>query len=102
MGHHSGDAVELSHRLVEVLDVLCHGRRGDGFPRFLDDEGLAAFLDAHLLKEHVHDDEHDDGKQHGVVLDLVDLEDDELLVKEAGINVVVQRVLELTALIELL
>jgi hypothetical protein len=55
-----------------------------------------------FCKEHVHDDEHDDGEQHGVVLDLVNLEDDELLVKEAGINVVVQRVLELAAFVELL
>ena len=54
------------------------------------------------MKEHVHDDEHDDGEQHGVVLDLVDLKYNELLVKEAGINVVVERVLKLTALIELL
>ena len=25
--HHSSNAVELAHRLVEVLDVLCHGGR---------------------------------------------------------------------------
>ena len=69
--HYSGDAVELTHRLIQIFDVLSHRRGGDGFPCLFDDESLSAFLDTHFLKEHIHDDEHDDREQHGIVLDFV-------------------------------
>ena len=58
--HNSSDAVELTHRLVEILDIFCHRRRGDSFPCLFDDESLSTFLDTHLLEKHIHDDEHHD------------------------------------------
>ena len=90
----------LASCLIEILDVLCHDRRGNGFPCFLDDKALPVLLDTHLLREHVHDDEHDNGEKHGVILDLVNLEDDELLVEESAVHVVVECVFQLTAFIE--
>ena len=71
-------------------------------PRLFDDQGLAPLLDAHLLQEHVHDDEHHDGEKHGVVLYLVDFEDDEALVEEVHAHVGVERGLQLAAPVELL
>ena len=97
--HYSGDAVELTHRLIQIFDVLSHRRGGDGFPCLFDDESLSAFLDTHFLKEHIHDDEHDDREQHGVVLDFVNLE--EPLIKERLFQVVVQRTLQFTTAVEL-
>ena len=85
----------LSGRLIEVFDILCHHRRSNGLPCFLDDQALATtVLDTHLLGEHIHDDEHDDGEQHRVILHLVYLEHDERLVEERLVHVVVQRVLQ--------
>ena len=80
--HHTGDAVELAYRLVQILDVLCHCRRGNRFPCLFDDECLTTFLDTHLLEEHIHDDEHHDREQHRVVLDFVYLKDDKSLIKK--------------------
>ena len=93
--------MELADGLVEILDVLGHGRGRDGLPRFFDDQCLAPFLDAHLLQEHVHDDQHNDGEKHGVILYLVDFKDDEPLVKEVHVHVGVQRGLQLSAPVEL-
>ena len=73
----------LSGRLIQVLDVLCHNWGGDCLPCFLNDQALAHLvLDTHLLGEHVHDDKHDDGEQHGVVLHLVYLKDDKLFIEQ--------------------
>ena len=99
---HPGDAVELADGLVQVLDVLRHRGRGDGLPRLFDYQGLAPFLDAHLLEEHVHDDEHHDGEKHGVVLYLVNFKDDETLIEEVHVQVGVQRRLQFAAPVELL
>ena len=72
----------LTGCLIEVLDIFCHRRGGNGFPCFLDDKGLAALLDTHLLGEHVHDNQQHNRSQHRVVLDLIQLKDNELLVKQ--------------------
>ena len=93
--------MELTYSLVQVFDILGHGRGGDGLPCLFDDQGLSSLLDTHLLQEYVHDDEHHNGEEHRVILDLVNLEDDELLVKERIIHVVVQRVFQFTAPVEL-
>ena len=37
LSHHTDHRPELSGGLIEILDVLCHHRRGDGFPCLLDD-----------------------------------------------------------------
>ena len=57
LGDDTDHGPELSGGLVEVLDVLGHHRRGYGLPGFFNDQHLAVLLDAHLLDEHVHDDE---------------------------------------------
>ena len=93
--------MELAHRLIQIFDILCHRRRGDGLPCLFDDECLSAFLDTHLLEEHIHDDEHNDGKQHGVVLDFVYLKDDKPLIEERLLQIVVQCTLQFTATVEL-
>ena len=80
--HHTDHCPVLSGCLIEVLDVLCHDRCCDGFPCFLDDKTLTAFFQAHLLSKDIHDDEHNDWKQYRIVLDLVNLENDELLIKK--------------------
>ena len=59
LSHHTYTGPEFTGGLVQILDVLCHHGRCDGFPRLLDDEHLAVFLDAHLLQKHVHDDKCD-------------------------------------------
>ena len=57
-------------------------------------------LNTHLLGEDVHNDKDDNREEHGVVLDLVDLEDDELLIEKRAVHVIVQRIFQLTTLIE--
>ena len=94
--------MELADGLVQVLDVLRHRGRGDGLPRLFDYQGLAPFLDAHLLEEHVHDYEHHDGEKHGVIFYLVNFKYDETLVEEVHVQVGVQRCLQLAAPVELL
>ena len=59
LSHHTNTGPEFTGGLVQILDVLCHHGRCDGFPRLLDDEHLAVFLDAHLLQKHIHDDKCD-------------------------------------------
>ena len=60
------------------------------------------FLDTHLLQEHVHNDEYHNREQHGVILNLVDFEDDELLIEEVHVQVGVQGHLQFAASVELL
>ncbi len=98
--HHTDHRPVLTGGLIEVLDIFCHDGGGNGLPCLLDDQTLTPFLDTHLLGEHVHDDEHDDGEKDGVVLHLVNLEDDELFIEKGAVHVVVQGVLQLTALVE--
>ena len=90
----------LTGCLIEVLDILGHRRGGNGFPRFLYNQGLTAFLDTHLLGEHVHDNQQHNRSQYWIILNLIQLEDDESLVKERGLHVAVKGFLVLTALVE--
>ena len=90
----------LTRCLIEVLDILGHRRGGNGFPRFLDNKGLTAFLDTHLLGEHVHDNQQHNWSQHRVILNLIQLEDNETFVKEGCFHVAVKGLLILTALVE--
>ena len=99
--NHSGNAVELADGLIKVLDVLRHGGRGNRFPCLFDYQCLASFLDAHLLQEHVHDNQHHDREKHGVILDFVNFKDDKPLVKEVHVQVGVQRGFQLAAPVEL-
>ena len=39
--HHNGFAKILAHRLVEILDVVRHISRSNGFPRFFDENHFA-------------------------------------------------------------
>ena len=93
--------MKLSHRLIEILDILRHRRRGNRFPRFFNNEGFSPFLDTHLLQEYVHDDQHHNGEKHGVILNLVDFKDDELLIKQVGIQVGVERHFQFSAPVKL-
>ena len=91
----------LTGGLIEILDIVGHDRGGDGLPRLFNDKTLATVaLDTHLLGEDIHDDQHDDGEEDRVILDLVDLEDNELLVEETGVHIIVQRVFKLATFIE--
>ena len=90
----------LSGGLIEVFYIVGHHWGGDGFPCFLDNQAFPAFLDSHLLGEHIHDDEHDDREEDWIVLYLVYLENDELLIKQAAVQVIVQDILLLSSLVE--
>ena len=94
--------MELPDRFIEVLDILCHRRRSDSFPRFLDYQCLATFLDTHLLKEYVHDYQHHDREKHGIILYFINLKDDEPFIKEVYIQVGVQRGSQLATPVKLL
>ena len=93
--------MKLPHRLVEILDILCHCGRGYRFPRFFNDECFASFLDTHFLEKDIHDNQHDDREQQRVILYLVNLKDDELLLKQRLFEVIVERMLQFAAPIEL-
>lgn len=88
--NHAHGCPELSCGLVHILDVLGHHRGSDGLPGLLDDKDLAVLLDPHLLDEEVHDDKGNQREEKGIVLNRVDLEDDERLVEESGVQVFVQ------------
>ena len=90
----------LTGCLVEVLDIFGHRRGGNGFPCLFNHQRLTTFLDTHLLGEHVHDDKQHDRSQHGIVLNLVQLKDDELLIEEGGLHIAVEGFLIFAALVE--
>ena len=94
--------MELSDRFVQIFYIFCHGGRSNRLPCFLDDECLASFLDAHLLQEHVHDNEYHNREQYGVIFNLVDFKDDELLIEEVHVQVGVQGHLQFATPVELL
>ena len=94
--------MELSDCFVQIFDVFCHGGRSNRLPRFLNDECLASFLDAHLLQEHVHDNQDNYREKHGVILNLVNLEDNELLIEEVHVQIGVQGHFQFAAPVELL
>ena len=100
LGHNTHHCPVLTGGLIEILDILCHRRCGYGFPGFLNNQAFSALLDTHLLGEHVHDDEHDDREEDFVILHLINLEDDELLIKERSIQIVVKNVFLLSTFIE--
>ena len=102
LGNDTRYAVELSYRFVQIFDVFRHGGRSNRLPRFLNNQRLASFLDAHLLQEHVHDNQDNYRKKHGVIFNLVNLEDDELLIEEVHIQIGVQGHLQFAAPVELL
>ena len=82
LGDNTDHSPMLTGGLVEILDILGHDRSGNGLPRLFDDQALTAFLDTHLLGEDIHNDKDDDREQDGVILDLIDLEDDKLLIEQ--------------------
>ena len=94
--------MKLADGLIKVLDVFRHGGRSNRLPRFLDDECLTSFLDAHLLQEHVHDNQDNYREKHGVIFNLVNLEDNELLIEEVHIQIGVQGHFQFAAPVELL
>ena len=102
MCHHSDACPELSGGLVQVLDIFCHHRGGNGLPCLLNDQNLAVLLDSHLLDEEVHDDESDEREKERVILDGVNLEDYERLIKETGVQVLIESHIMIAALVELL
>ena len=53
------------------------------------------------MQEYVHDDQHHNGEKHGVILNLVDFKDDELLIKQVGIQVGVERHFQFSAPVKL-
>ena len=79
--------MELSDRFVQIFDVFRHGGRSNRLPRFLNDECLASFLDAHLLQEHIHDNQDNYREKYGVIFNLVNLEDNELLIEEVYVQI---------------
>ena len=100
--HHTYACPELSGCLIEILDVLCHHRGGDGFPCLFDDQHLAVLLDTHLLDEDIHDDKGDKREQERVVLDGVYLEDYEGLVKQLRVQIFIEGQLMAATLVEVL
>ena len=87
LGNDTCNPMELSDRFVQIFDVFCHGGRSNRLPCFLDNQRLSSLLDTHLLQEHVHDYEYHNRKQHGVIFNLVDFEDDKLLIEEVHVQV---------------
>ena len=87
LGNDTGYAMELSDRFVQIFDVFRHGGRSNRLPRFLNDECLASFLDAHLLQEHIHDNQDNYREKYGVIFNLVNLEDNELLIEEVYVQI---------------
>ena len=71
--NHAYRCPELTCRLVQVLDVLCHHGGGNGFPCLFDDKHLSVLLDTHLLDEHIHDNERNQREKKRVILDGVNL-----------------------------
>ena len=98
--HHPHACPELSGGLVQVFDVFRHHGRGDGLPCLLDDEHLSVLLDAHLLQEHVHDDECHQWKEQWIILDTVDFENDEGLIKQTAVHILIQRHIVAASFIE--
>ena len=87
-------------RLIEILDIVGHHGCGDSFPCLFYDQAFSAFLDSHFLSEDIHDNEDDKRKKDRIILHLVDLKDDEFLVKQGCIQVIVKDVFLLTTAIE--
>ena len=71
-------------------------------PCLLDDQALAVLLQSHLLQEYVHDDERHDGEQLLVLLDGIHLEDDEGLIEQGAIDILIEYLVVLAALVEVL
>ncbi len=84
--HHDGLSEVFSHRLVHVVQVFRHVRRGERLPRLFHDELLAHALEPpHLVDESLHDDDGHHGEEFAVLLDAVDLEDDEALGEQVDV-----------------
>ena len=67
-----------------------------------DDKSLPSLLDTHLLQEHVHDDECHQWKEQWIILDTVDFEDDEGLIKQTAVHILIQRHIMAASFIEVL
>ena len=76
--HHNGFSKILAHRLVEILDVVRHISRSNGFPRFFDENHFAnTFQSTHLVDKGFHNDDRHHREEVFVVLHLVNLKDNE-------------------------
>ena len=100
--HHTHACPEFSGGLIQIFYVFRHHGRGDGFPCLLDDEHLSVLFDAHLLQEHVHDDERHQWKKQWIILDTVDFEDDEGLIKQTAVHILIQCHIVAASFIEVL
>lgn len=69
-------------------------------PCFLDDQNFTVLLDAHLLQEHVHDDECHQGEQERVIFYGIDFKDNEGLIKQRTVHALVQRLVVVATSIE--
>ena len=99
--HHTHACPEFSGGLIQIFYVFRHHGRGNGLPCLLDDEHLSVLLDAHLLQEHVHDDECHQWKEQWIILDTVDFEDDKGLVKQTAVHILIQRHIMAASFIEI-
>ena len=90
----------LACRLEKVFDISSHRRRGNGFPRFFYDKTFPTRLQAHFLGKYVHDDKGNDWSQGGTVLYLVNLKNDELLLKKSSVRIIIEDILKLAILVE--
>ena len=52
---------------ITLAQLKQHHGRGDGLPCLLNDEHLSVLFDAHLLQEHVHDDERHQWKKQWIM-----------------------------------
>ena len=90
--HHDRLAEILADGLVEVLDVVCHIGRSDGFPRLLDEDHLThALQPSHLVDEGLHDDDRHHGEEVFVVFHRVNLEDDEAFGEQVDVAIGVEQ-----------
>ena len=90
----------FSSCFIEILDIARHHRCGYGFPCLFNNQTLSALLDSHFLREHIHDDQHNDREENRVILHLVYLEDDELFIKQRSIQVIIQNMRSFSTFIE--
>ena len=72
----------LSCSLIEILDIRSHGRCGYGFPCLFYDQHLTPLLDTHLLGEHIHDYQDDNGGEPLVLHQLIKLKHDKTFIEQ--------------------
>src|SRR5690606_30008953 len=102
LGYDNDFSHELTNRFIQIDNLRSHYRRSNGFPGFLNNQGLSLmFSETHFLDKYIHNDQRDNWDTNRVIFDVIYLKNNDSFITQTGISLFIKGHFKVSPFVEL-